>query len=101
MIKEGLNNALLINYFKYILTVDDIKKFKPNQEVYKLAPTAFNCEPNEITFFSSNNWDISCANKFRFKTIWVNRGQILSEQLPGSPDYEVQTITEALNFIEV
>ena len=50
MIKEGLNNALLINYFKYILTVDDIKKFKPNQEVYKLAPTAFNCEPNEITF---------------------------------------------------
>ena len=101
MIKEGLKNALLIDYFKYILTVDDIKKFKPDQEVYKLAPIAFNCEPNEITFFSSNNWGISGANKFGFKTIWVNRGQILSEQLPGSPDYEVQTLTEALNFIEV
>ena len=34
MIKEGLKNALLTDYFKYILTVDDIKKFKPDIEVY-------------------------------------------------------------------
>jgi 2-haloacid dehalogenase len=54
----------------------------------------FDCAPRDVTFFSSNNWDVSGAGAFGFKTIWVNRAGAAWDKLPGSPDRIVTAIAE-------
>ena len=54
----------------------------------------FDCSPRDVKFFSSNNWDVSGAGAFGFKTIWVNRAGAAWDKLPGSPDRIVTAIAE-------
>ena len=48
-----------------------------------------------MTFFSSNNWDVSRAGASGFQTVWVNRSGLAWDKLPGKPDRIVKSILEA------
>ena len=67
---------------------------KPTPLVYPLVTTRFNCEPDDVKFFSSNNWDVSGAGAYGFKTIWVNRTGATWDKLPNQPDNIVSTLVE-------
>lgn len=41
------------------------------------------------------NWDVSGAGAFGFKTIWVNRTGVVWDNLTGKPDIIVNSISEA------
>ena len=56
-----------------VLSVDALKMFKPRREVYALATERFACKPAEVTFVSSNRWDVMGATAFGFRSVWVNR----------------------------
>ena len=47
--------------------------FKPAPAVYRLATHRFGCAPPDISFQSSNRWDIAGAKAFGFRCVWVNR----------------------------
>ena len=70
------------------------KHYGETPAVYQLVTERFNCKPSEVTFFSSNNWDVSGAGAFGFKTIWVNRTGAAWDKLPGSPDKIITAIAE-------
>ena len=57
--------------------------------------------PSDITFFSSNNWDISGANSFGFKTVWINRQGVPWDALPGAPDLTAKSLLDALQVIDL
>ena len=63
--------------------------------VYRLVTEKFKCTPSDVTFFSSNNWDVSGASTFGFNTVWVNRADVLWDKLPGKPDHIVKSISDA------
>ena len=84
MLETATKAAGIYQYFDALLSVDPIKCYKPTPAVYGL-----------VTFFSSNNWDISGAGAFGFKTIWVNRNGAAWDKLPGFPDSIVNSIAEA------
>jgi len=71
-----------------------LKCYKPTTAVYQLVIERFECKPGEVTFFSSNNWDVSGAGAFGFRTIWVNRTGAAWDKLPGKPDRIVKSISE-------
>jgi 2-haloacid dehalogenase len=58
--------------------VSEVGVFKPAAKVYKLATDRFGCAPGDITFLSSNRWDVAGGHVFGFNTSWVNR--------TGAPD---------------
>ena len=64
-----------------ILSVADVGIFKPSSRVYRLAMTKFGAAKEEITFVSSNRWDIAGATAFGFATVWVNRAGLPDEYL--------------------
>ena len=73
MLETATKAAGIYQDFDALLSVDALKYHKPTPAVYGLGTEHFGCNPSEVSFFSSNNWDISGAGAFGFKTIWVNR----------------------------
>ena len=94
MLVKAVEAAGISQWFDELLSVDVLKCYKPTPAVYQLVTERFKCKPSEVTFFSSNNWDVSGAGSFGFRTIWVNRAGAAWDKLPGSPDKIVTTIAE-------
>ena len=101
MLKTAIESAGIAEYFDEMLSVDVLKCYKPTPAVYRLVTERFKCSPSDVTYFSSNNWDISGAGAFGFKTIWVNRGGVSWDKLLGKPDHIVETISEASNLYSI
>ena len=94
MLVKALEAAGISDWFDELLSVDVLKCYKPTPAVYQLVTERFECKPSEVTFFSSNNWDVSGASAFGFRTIWVNRAGAAWDKLPGKPDRIVKSISE-------
>ncbi|GAA0451340.1 hypothetical protein GCM10008935_02330 [Alkalibacillus silvisoli] len=54
-----------------IISVEDVKQFKPTSAAYSCVLDRFSVHRKEVLSF--NPWDISGANNFGFRTAWVNR----------------------------
>jgi len=101
MLEKALMASDLKQWLNEIISVDSLKKYKPSPEVYELVIRQFKCTPADITFFSSNNWDISGANSFGFKTVWINRQGVPWDALPGAPDLTAKSLLDALQVIDM
>ena len=95
MLKTAIEAAGIADYFDELLSVDVLKCYKPTPAVYRLVTERFKCSPSDVTYFSSNNWDVSGAGAFGFKTIWVNRAGVSWDKLLGKPDHFFKSISEA------
>ena len=85
MLKKAIKNAEIANYIDHIISVDEIKIYKPDRRVYKFACEKLNCSIEEILFFSSNSWDIYGAINYGFETVWINRNLSIFDKLPKKP----------------
>jgi 2-haloacid dehalogenase len=84
MLEAAVNAAGLKADLDAVLSVDGIRIYKPRPEVYALVTAAFGCKPPEVTFVSSNRWDVMGATAFGFRTAWVNRAN-MPEEYAGLP----------------
>ncbi|HZT47220.1 MAG TPA: haloacid dehalogenase type II [Hyphomicrobiaceae bacterium] len=73
MLADAVRAARLDGLLDAVLSVAAVGVFKPAPEVYRLATDRFGCSPADISFQSSNRWDIAGAKAFGFHTVWVNR----------------------------
>lgn len=100
MINSAVESSGLKRILDSVLSVEEVHRFKPNKEVYKIIPDKFNIDSKEVAFFSSNGWDIIGATKFGFNTIWLNRFNKETEVSEYKPNYIVHNLNEALNLFE-
>jgi len=85
MLKGAVEAANLGSDLDAVLSVDALKMFKPRPEVYALVTNRFKCTPGEVTFVSSNRWDVMAANSVGFRALWVNRAKMPDEYLDFPP----------------
>jgi len=74
--------------------VEGIGVYKPHPKVYQLAVDWLGIPASAISFQSSNAWDAYAASAFGMQVVWCNRYGQRHERLPGSPDREIQSLTE-------
>jgi len=72
--------------FDAVLSVDEVKVFKPAPRVYQLAVDRFGVPKERIGFVTSNFWDAAGAKSFGFTVYWINRGGAAAERLGFQPD---------------
>jgi len=72
--------------FDAVLSVDEVKVFKPAPRVYQLAVDRFGVPKERIGFVTSNFWDAAGAKSFGFTVYWINRGGVAAERLGFQPD---------------
>ena len=79
-----------------VISVDEVKIFKPAPQVYELAPRRLGVAKERIGFVSSNGWDALGAKSFGFTVFWINRSRAPLERLGFVPDRVVERLDEIL-----
>ena len=73
---EGLLQAANIyDYFLGVVSVDDLKTFKPNPEVYSHFLRQTNAKNNNSWLISSNPFDVIGALSYGMRSVWVKRSE--------------------------
>ncbi|MBV5263205.1 haloacid dehalogenase type II [Pinisolibacter aquiterrae] len=79
MLDAACRSAGIDDVVDEIISVDEIKVYKPDPRVYDLVTTRFRCFPEAVSFQSSNRWDAAGATAFGFRSVWVNRNGLPEE----------------------
>ena len=82
--------------FDAVLSVDELKIYKPAPAVYELAVRKLNTPKERIAFVSSNCWDALGAKSFGFTVYWINRAGAPLDSLGLRPDSIVKSLDEVL-----
>jgi 2-haloacid dehalogenase len=77
------NSALT---FDAVISVDELKIFKPAPQVYELAVEKLKTPREQIGFVSSNCWDAMGAKSYGFSVYWINRLGAPIDRLGFKPD---------------
>jgi 2-haloacid dehalogenase len=85
MLKGAVDAAQIGGDLDAVLSVDVLKVFKPRPEVYRLVTDHFRCAPSDVTFVSSNRWDVMAGISVGFRSLWVNRSKMPDEYLDFPP----------------
>jgi 2-haloacid dehalogenase len=72
--------------------------FKPRPEVYRLVTDHFVCKPGDVTFVSSNRWDVMAGVSFGFHGLWVNRAKMPDEYLDFPPERIMSDLSGLANL---
>jgi 2-haloacid dehalogenase len=80
--------------FDAVISVDELKIFKPAPQVYQLAVDKLNTD--KIGFVSSNCWDALGAKSYGFQVYWINRAQAPIDRLGFKPDAILASLNEIL-----
>ncbi|MGH8756114.1 MAG: HAD-IA family hydrolase, partial [Burkholderiales bacterium] len=100
MLKALVKNNGLGKAFDAVISVDEVKIYKPSPKVYALAPKRLKVKKSEIGFVSSNFWDICGASSFGLRTFWVNRAGNHTDDLSYSPEATLTKLTELERIVE-
>jgi len=92
MLASAVSSAGLGDLLNDVISVEKLRTFKTNPDVYALVTDLYGVEPSEVSFQSSNRWDIAGAVSFGFQSVWINR--------TGAPDeYQRFAPTAVLNSL--
>jgi 2-haloacid dehalogenase len=87
-------NAKLTATLSAVISVDELKIYKPDPRVYQLACDRLGVAKEEIAFVSSNYWDAAGAKNFGFRVFWINRAGARADALGTAPDIVLSKLTE-------
>jgi 2-haloacid dehalogenase len=99
MLAAAVANAGITEVFDAILSVEEVKVYKPHPLVYGLACERLDVAAPRICFLSSNGWDAYSAKAFGFPTLWCNRFGQAPERIPEKPDAQIITLAELPDIV--
>lgn len=99
MLTAAVENAGLKPLFADVISVDEVKVYKPSPLAYGLALPHLGVPADMIAFITSNFWDVAGAKSFGFRTCWVNRSSLPEEELGVRPDVTVPTLQGVINVL--
>ncbi|MEM6665561.1 MAG: haloacid dehalogenase type II [Pseudomonadota bacterium] len=85
MLDAAVTSSGASTHLDQVLSVADVRIFKPDGAVYTLAETAFGLPAARMAFVSCNGWDAWGSAHYGFQTVWLNRFALPKERLPGEP----------------
>jgi 2-haloacid dehalogenase len=95
MLEAAARGAGIVDLLDAVLSVEEVKIFKPSPRVYQLAPERLGVRLGELGFVSSNCWDVAGAASVGLETFWIQRRAAEPlEELGFAPDHVVHTITD-------
>lgn len=94
MLRAAVRNAGIGALLDAVLSVEEVRVYKPHPRVYGLAVDRLGIVAGSISFQSSNAWDAYAASACGMRVVWCNRYRQRRERLPGAPDREIRSLAE-------
>ncbi|MAM00192.1 MAG: haloacid dehalogenase type II [Alteromonadaceae bacterium] len=92
--RKQLASAQLSVYFEHILSVDEVQRYKPAAEPYRMAARRLGVGTGEITMVAAHAWDITGAAAAGCRTAFVARPGKVINPAGAQPDYFGKTVLE-------
>lgn len=92
MIRDAVASARLDDVFDHLITVHEAGVFKPHRPVYDLVSKHFGVPLSQVSFQSSNRWDVTAGKLSGMRAVWVNRTAAPDEYPDTPPDVVVRDL---------
>ena len=99
MLEDVVKNAGLEGAFSHLISVDEVKTYKPDARAYQLAVKKMGVSADSIGFVSSNFFDVAGAKVFGFRSHWVNRSGAPGDELGVTPDAIFKSLSDLIGLI--
>ena len=99
LLKQLVKSNNLEELFDDLFSIEEVKIYKPHSKVYDIPTIKYKFKPQEITFLSSNTWDVSGGGNYGFNSIWVNRNKSQFDLLDYEVKYEIGNLTQVLDIV--
>jgi len=93
MLQSAAKSAGIADLLDVIVSVDEVKMFKPSPRVYERASSHLNLAKSDIGFVSSNNWDVNGAGSAGLTAFWIQRA---AAEPPEELDYPAARVVHAI-----
>ena len=101
-VKNLLKNAGIEKYFEGVISVDDIKTFKPNPDVYAHFLSTTGSTAAESWLISGNPFDVIGAGSVGINSAWIRRSpKQVFDPWEIKPTLTVGSLTELYNALKI
>lgn len=99
VVEAQLQNAGLTSYFEKSFSVDAIRKFKPDAEVYQMTARELGVPAGQIRLVAAHDWDVAGALLAGCTAAFIARpGHVLNPTMPA-PDISGKDLKEVAEKI--
>tara|TARA_A100001037_G_C14701963_1_gene436406 strand:- start:88 stop:591 length:504 start_codon:yes stop_codon:yes gene_type:complete len=99
LIKELVDTNNLGGIFDDVISVEEVKIYKPHSNVYNIPIKKYQIEKKQFAYLSANTWDVSAAGNFGFNAVWVNRNKNIFDNLDYEPIIEIKNLIDLNNLL--
>ena len=99
LLRELVSSNNLESIFDDVLSIEEVKIYKPHPNVYNIPIKKYQIEKNQFAYLSSNTWDVSAAGNFGFNAVWVNRNKNIFDNLDYTPITEINNLSDLNNLL--
>ena len=99
LLKELVNSNNLNNIFDDVMSVEEVKTYKPHPDVYNIPIKKYQIKKSQFAYLSANTWDVSAAGNFGFNSVWVNRKKNIFDNLDYKPITEIKNLSDLNNIL--
>lgn len=97
MLASAIAHAGLDGMFDAVLSVDPLRLYKTADAAYALVEQVMGVKPRDVSFQSSNRWDVAGAAHFGFRAIWINRARLPDEYSDMAPQRILSSLAPLAN----
>lgn len=90
--RQLLNRAGLTEFVERVISIDEIRRWKPHREVYLHAVNVVGVPPGDLALVAAHAWDIHGASQAGLVTGWVSRLEKRFNSSMNPPDVAANTL---------
>jgi 2-haloacid dehalogenase len=92
--RKLLKRAGVDGMVERIITIDEVRQWKPAREVYRHAAKVMRVEPGQMALVAAHDWDVQGASRAGLVTGWVGRHGKRFHPAMDLPDVKGATLVE-------
>jgi 2-haloacid dehalogenase len=100
VITDRMEATGLISYFEFVISAEQIKKYKPTRESYEAVAKKARLDPHDILVVTSRGWDLSGASSAGMRTVYIDQDGRNKYPLAPEPTMHAKNVTELANLLQ-
>ncbi|MDP3851711.1 MAG: haloacid dehalogenase type II [Luteolibacter sp.] len=92
--RQLLEQADLLAHVERIISIDEVRHWKPRREVYLQAADVAGVRPGQLALVAAHAWDIHGASQASLMTGWVSRLEKRFDPSMNPPDVSADSLDE-------
>ncbi|MBI3635906.1 MAG: haloacid dehalogenase type II [Candidatus Rokubacteria bacterium] len=97
--KKLLARAQLDAFVERIISIDEVRHWKPRREVYLHAAQSLGVAPEALALVAAHAWDICGATRAGLVTAWVARKETVFHAAMATPTLKAADLVEAVTAL--